>query len=227
MTTIVTVETGSHTAEVDFIDSNNEVWRTQTVKGKEMLSVHSGGAVAVRELTDCYDKQHTQLIGPVTVFNPVPTEDAPEAKPVEQSGDMKQYIGVKIVNAKPRQATEEDKRGKHPVGADGYHVVYPDGYESWCPKEHFEEANRETVGMTFGHAVEALKKGFKVARAGWNGKGMHVAYVTVALNLGKNEFNVEVTEQMSFMALKGVNGLHQPWNASQSDTTAEDWVIVE
>lgn len=25
---------------------------------------------------------------------------------------------------------------------EGYHVVYPDGYHSWCPKDQFEKANR-------------------------------------------------------------------------------------
>ena len=30
--------------------------------------------------------------------------------------------------------------------------------------------------MTFGIAIEAMKKGNKVARRGWNGKGMFVVY---------------------------------------------------
>lgn len=30
--------------------------------------------------------------------------------------------------------------------------------------------------MNFGQAVEALKQGEKVARNGWNGKGMFVVY---------------------------------------------------
>ncbi len=30
--------------------------------------------------------------------------------------------------------------------------------------------------MNFGKAIEALKAGKKVARTGWNGKGMFVAY---------------------------------------------------
>lgn len=43
---------------------------------------------------------------------------------------MKHYIGVKMVQAEPME-----KDGKA-----GYKVVYPDGYESWSPKEVFEEA---------------------------------------------------------------------------------------
>lgn len=45
---------------------------------------------------------------------------------------MKNYIGVKIVKAEPMA-----KDGKP-----GYKVVYPDGYESWSPKDAFEEAYR-------------------------------------------------------------------------------------
>ena len=46
---------------------------------------------------------------------------------------MKNYIGVKIVKAEPE---EKD-------GVLGYHVKYPDGYVSWCPKDVFEKAYRE------------------------------------------------------------------------------------
>lgn len=31
--------------------------------------------------------------------------------------------------------------------------------------------------MTFGEALEALKQGKKVARTGWNGKGMHLLLI--------------------------------------------------
>lgn len=54
--------------------------------------------------------------------------------------------------------------------------MYSDGYESWSPKKQFEEAYRDCMGMTFGIALELLKKGCKVAREGWNGKGMFVVY---------------------------------------------------
>ena len=43
---------------------------------------------------------------------------------------MEKYIGIKIVKAEPM---EKD-------GEIGYKVVYKDGYESWSPKEVFEEA---------------------------------------------------------------------------------------
>lgn len=46
---------------------------------------------------------------------------------------MKNYIGVKIVKAAP-----EEKSGQA-----GYKIKYPDGYESWSPKDVFEKAYQE------------------------------------------------------------------------------------
>ena len=43
---------------------------------------------------------------------------------------MKEYIGVKLVEAESEQRD----------GQEGYKVVYKDGYVSWSPKEVFEEA---------------------------------------------------------------------------------------
>lgn len=43
---------------------------------------------------------------------------------------MKQYIGLKAVQAEPCM-----KDGK-----EGYKVVYADGYESWSPKDVFEKS---------------------------------------------------------------------------------------
>ena len=91
---------------------------------------------------------------------------------------MKQYIGTKIIQAEPMNRGEYNNyRGwqipnnENPED-EGYLVKYEDGYESWSPKEVFEKAYRESYGLTFGIALELLKKGEKVARLGWNGKGM-------------------------------------------------------
>ncbi|TLD84249.1 hypothetical protein [Helicobacter trogontum] len=46
---------------------------------------------------------------------------------------MKTYIGIKAIQAEPME-----KNGK-----EGYKVIYKDGYESWSPKEVFEEAYYE------------------------------------------------------------------------------------
>lgn len=56
---------------------------------------------------------------------------------------MKKYIRCHIVEAEPmtRYAFDNLKNREHtsPIDDEGYHVVYPDGYESWCPKAQFEK----------------------------------------------------------------------------------------
>lgn len=83
----------------------------------------------------------------------------------------KKYIGTKIVTAFP-----QDKDS-----IPGYGVIYADGYTSWSPKEVFKEAFRaieqEGQVLTFGDALAMLKLSKKVARAGWNGKGMFIFLV--------------------------------------------------
>lgn len=61
---------------------------------------------------------------------------------------MKQYTGTKTVKAEPMTYGEAYKRGLIRENAyveeysdnKGYHVVYPDNYESWSPAEVFEDA---------------------------------------------------------------------------------------
>lgn len=60
---------------------------------------------------------------------------------------MKHYTATKTIQAEPmtaQQALEagliRENRKQHIIDAaipDGYHTVYPDGYESWCPKDTF------------------------------------------------------------------------------------------
>jgi hypothetical protein len=155
---------------------------------------------------------------------------------------MKEYIGVKLIQAEPMTRGEYNQyRGwsipenENPAD-EGYLVKYPDGYESWCPKKQFEEANRETSGMTFGMAIEAAKKGYKIARPGWNGKGMFVVYQKgypqgipcnkqTAEAWGMNEGDSFVCNP--YLQIKNVNGSHSMWVPSINDCLADDWVLVE
>lgn len=146
---------------------------------------------------------------------------------------MNRYIGVKIINAEPAQATEDDKRGQYPIGAEGYKVVYEDGYTSWSPKEVFDAAYRQTDGLTFGLAIEALKLGKKVARAGWNGKGMWLIYIN-PIGQGINDevpyYQVKLLGEyglLPWIGMKTFDNKFVPWLASQTDVLADDWVIVE
>lgn len=100
---------------------------------------------------------------------------------VERMVIMKKYVGVKQVRAEKCKAWKD--AGGHKIGDDGYKVIYKDGYESWSPADVFEEAYREIHGLTFGMAIELLKKGFKMRRRGWNGKGIFIALCRPCVDL--------------------------------------------
>ena len=140
---------------------------------------------------------------------------------------MKKYIGVKIIQAEPAKSTKH--AGNHKPGEDGYKVVYPDGYESWSPKDVFEEAYRKIDGMTFGLAIEAVKQGKKACRKGWNGKKQYIELATNVsyINPAGNIANVD-HEQMGNKAIAfvGTSGVQLGWLASQADILSEDWQIV-
>jgi len=92
--------------------------------------------------------------------------------------------------------------------------------------------------MDFGDAIRALKEGKKVAREGWNGKGMFLFLLpegTIpksvihdgALASVVNEVEGETFEALGSIRMwtadkKVLTG----WLASQTDMLSEDWCIV-
>ena len=155
---------------------------------------------------------------------------------------MKQYIGTKIIEAEPAYRCM-DGHGRititddlpvafpnFPSVEDGYRVRYADGYVSWSPKEAFEEAYRPTDAMNFGLAIEAAKRGAKIARRGWNGKGQYVelasaiSYVTPGGETVNAEHEAIGNRAFAFV---GSSGVQMGWLASQADMLADDWHIVK
>ena len=143
---------------------------------------------------------------------------------------MKQYIGTKIIKAKPMSRGEYNiYRGwTIPVDEDpadeGYLVKYSDDYVSWSPKDVFEEAYRSCDCMTFGLALEALKKGWKVARKGWNGKGMYL-FLADGDDLTNCLSNGDFKCTSSICMKTAQDNVVIGWLASQTDMLSEDWVI--
>ena len=173
--------------------------------------------------------------------------------------NVKTYIGTKIINAE-FMTKDEFERLKGSLGLeqkctgihiDGYLVEYTDGgepnipgyngYVSWSPKAQFEAAYRETSGLSFGLAIEALKNGMKVARVGWNGKGMWLSLsgplggraisydkfwsdnnAAFAYDQPNSEANV-----LPCITMKTADdSILMGWLASQTDMLAEDWVVL-
>ena len=159
---------------------------------------------------------------------------------------MKTYIGTKVIQATPMSRAEynmyrgwklpEDENGLD----EGYLVEYMDGgkpnhpkhagYISWSPKEQFENAYHDASGLTFGLAIEAIKQGKMVARAGWNGEGMFL--VLVNMSVGDVNFvdgldQITNIRMLPHIAIKTALGPYVPWLASQTDMLSDDWRIVE
>lgn len=87
--------------------------------------------------------------------------------------------------------------------------------------------------MDFGDAVRELKLGNKVARAGWNGKGMFLFLVQGstfkvrrAPLLGIYQEGTEI-RYCPHIDMRTVDGSIVPWLASQSDVLADDWEVVK
>ena len=158
------------------------------------------------------------------------------------------WIGTKCVTATSMSRKEyndymgyelpSDQDGSDP----GYLVEYTDGgksnhwnhkgYICWSPADVFERSYRMTVEMTFGDALFFLKQGRRVARAGWNGKGMFLFMVPgyeFAVNrpqlLSTYPAGTKVFHQ-AHIDMKTAQGDIVPWLCSQTDMLAEDWVLV-
>lgn len=92
--------------------------------------------------------------------------------------------------------------------------------------------------MNFGDAIAALKAGKKVARAGWNGKGMWLVLVPgqPKVELRPGSPYLEALQQSSCEILphidmwtvnaEGRRAMLPGWVASQSDMLADDWEVV-
>lgn len=155
---------------------------------------------------------------------------------------MEKYIGTKMIQARPmtRGAYNVYRGWTIPANEnpedEGYLVsYYPDGYESWSPKEVFEAAYRPTDGMNFGLAIEAAKMGKRIARKGWNGKNMSVAYqkgYPDGIPCNKNTAEAwgmqegELFKCRPYLQMCCADGTFQMWLATQSDILADDWYVV-
>lgn len=92
----------------------------------------------------------------------------------------------------------------------------------------------EAVFMNFGDALQVLKAGGRVRRAGWNGKGMWLVLVpssNVSARAGTPYGNalgegagVTINPHIDMMTATGE--MQPGWLASQTDMLAEDWEEV-
>lgn len=75
--------------------------------------------------------------------------------------------------------------------------------------------------LTFGEALEALKKGYQAARRGWNGKHMYLTLIPAG-NAMWHGYPMK-----DCIGMKTATNEMQPgWLASQTDMLSEDWYII-
>lgn len=78
----------------------------------------------------------------------------------------------------------------------------------------------------FGQALAALKRGARVCRAGWNGKGMWLR-VPGPYTVRSGPDVAGIHTSLPFIEMRTAQGHFVPWLASQTDLLAEDWIIKE
>lgn len=171
----------------------------------------------------------------------------------QMESTMQKYIGTKLIRAEAMTRKEYSDFGCWDVpenedgNDEGYMVEYLggepntddyDGYMTWEAKGEFERTYRPVDGLTFGLAIEAMRKGFRVAREGWNGKGMYLwlmpgnvvedgskladpHLVRLFRETGKP---IRFNDHIRMYCADG--SITSGWIASQPDMTAEDWCIV-
>lgn len=83
------------------------------------------------------------------------------------------------------------------------------------------------VDMTFGEAIEMMKNGKRVARKGWNGKG-------IFCEIQVPDEHSKMTSPYIYIDTTGLQTDNPdapkslvPWLASQTDMLADDWMVVE
>lgn len=87
----------------------------------------------------------------------------------------------------------------------------------------------------FGDALRLLRVGHRLARAGWNGKGMFIvlqAGYPDGIPINKNTAEATGIEQGTvcrfrpYLMMFTADGEFVPWVASQTDLLADDWNTV-
>lgn len=106
------------------------------------------------------------------------------------------------------------------------------------PIDATQEKRMSIPGMSFGAALKELQDGKRVARVGWNGKGIWLAYSPGAESLRAANFwspaNKKYAEEnggsakvLPCITMKTASGeILMGWLASQTDMLATDWEIV-
>lgn len=135
--------------------------------------------------------------------------------------------------------SEQDKLLSNEEFEKGYIARNPKNHADlwYVAKKYFDEnlepAESGSTNLTFGQAIEAAKQGKRIAREGWNGKGMF-AYIVPAnsypaqTGAAKAFFGENgIVPYREYWALKTAQGDVATWAPSGSDSLATDWIVLD
>jgi hypothetical protein len=80
--------------------------------------------------------------------------------------------------------------------------------------------------MDFSDALRLVKKGHRLARAGWNGRSMFIFYAETAHATPAKTWPTGQVTYDPHIDLRTATGHFVPWLASQTDLLADDWETV-
>ena len=138
-------------------------------------------------------------------------------------------------------STLDERALEYANGVAEHHHLYDETrdfmHSAYAFAAEIESHLHEDMEGTFGQAIESLKRGFKVSRKGWNGKGMFLWLKPAALvksewckdtllKLLADENGGEI-EALGTICMKTADGkILTGWLASQTDMLSNDWVLV-
>lgn len=139
---------------------------------------------------------------------------------------MKKYVGVKFVEA--------DRQMRNNV--EGYRVIYPDGYESWSPKEVFENAYFQVGGNNTiqEHNVNDFIQSYDVSQWGNKTTVVHATLtngfvitessssvdpanfnIDIGASICKEKIQNQVWKMLGFMLQSAMNGVKRKGGANE------------
>lgn len=210
-----------------------------TQKNSELLAERIGDVLGVQvdvtgEFVPCADE------GVPAIVNYIQFDGTNDSEVMEFFDGHSGIEGVSFVMSGDIYLS--DDTGMHMGKVGDYLVKYSDGsikLSETCPIDSDVSLNN-VAGVNiadsfdFGLAIHCLKAGKKVARAGWNGKGMYVYYVPAAsYPVERNNlatmggiFPDDMVPYREYLALKTAQNDVATWTPSVSDALATDWQIV-
>lgn len=151
---------------------------------------------------------------------------------------MTTNVVVKANHGWPVKVSKLDPKTGAPLEHYPADVVAPNTERTICCHSgmdllvHEVQPDETPSGLSFGDALALLKSGKRVAREGWNGKGMFLFLVPGSTFTVNREPLLSIMgegTQVQYHAhidMKTAQGYVVPWLASQSDLLSEDWAVV-